>query len=83
VSVTDAQAATDQTKRLVFVCKSRDTFTYLLMSAGHVGLSCRPVRVGLNAQSKAQSTRIWADAQRDVRPAEYRWRPLLNAAKFG
>jgi len=24
-----------------------------------------------------------ADAQRDGRPAEYRWRPLINAAKFG
>jgi len=23
------------------------------------------------------------NAQRDVRPAEYRWRPLFNAAKFG
>jgi len=28
-------------------------------------------------------TRSWADAQRDGRPAEYRWRPLLNTAKFG
>jgi len=26
---------------------------------------------------------MWADAQRDGRPAEYRWHPLLNAAKFG
>ena len=25
----------------------------------------------------------WANAQRDGRPAEYRWRPLFNAAKFG
>jgi len=28
-------------------------------------------------------TRMWASAQRDGRPAEYRWRPLFNAAKFG
>jgi len=28
-------------------------------------------------------TRMWADAQRDGRPAEYRWRPVLNAAKRG
>jgi len=28
-------------------------------------------------------TRKWANAQRDGRPAEYRWRPVLNAAKFG
>ena len=26
---------------------------------------------------------MWADAQRNGRPAEYRWRPLFNAAKFG
>ena len=28
-------------------------------------------------------TRMWANAQRDGRPAVYRWRPLINAAKFG
>ena len=26
------------------------------------------------------TTRMWANAQRDGRPAEYRWRPLFNAA---
>jgi len=26
---------------------------------------------------------MWANAQLDGRPAEYRWRPVLNAAKFG
>ena len=25
-----------------------------------------------------QPTRMWANAQRDGRPAEYRWRPLFN-----
>jgi len=25
---------------------------------------------------------MWANAQRDGRPAEYSWRPLFNAAKF-
>ena len=28
-------------------------------------------------------TRMWVIAKRDGRPAEYRWRPLFNAAKFG
>ena len=28
-------------------------------------------------------TRMWANAQRDGRPAEHRWRPLFNAPKFG
>ena len=26
---------------------------------------------------------MWANAQRDGRPAEHRWRPMFNAAKFG
>ena len=26
---------------------------------------------------------MWANAQPDGRPAEHRWRPLINAAKFG
>ena len=28
-------------------------------------------------------TRMWANAQRDGRTAEYRWRPLFNATNFG
>ena len=32
---------------------------------------------------KRKVTRMWANAQRDGRPGEYRWRPLFNAAKFG
>jgi len=34
-------------------------------------------------QEKYNLIRMWANAQRDGRLAEYRWRPLLNAAKFG
>jgi len=34
-------------------------------------------------KKKKKKTRMWANAQRDGRPAEYRWRPLFNAAKFG
>jgi len=29
------------------------------------------------------STRMWANAQRHGRPAEYRWRPLFNTSQFG
>ena len=29
-----------------------------------------------------KTTRMWANAQRDNRLAEHRWRPLFNAAKF-
>ena len=34
-------------------------------------------------EGEEERTRMWANAQRDGRPAEYRWRPLFNAAKFG
>jgi len=26
---------------------------------------------------------IWVNAQHDGRPAEYRWRPMFKATKFG
>jgi len=34
-------------------------------------------------REEEERTRMWANAQRDGRPAEYIWRPLFNAAKFG
>jgi len=40
----------------------------------------------VNAESHRTVTNkkleMWANAQRDGRTAEYRWRPLFNAAKF-
>jgi len=30
--------------------------------------------------NKTNITRMWANAQRDGRPAEYGWRPVFNAA---
>ena len=35
----------------------------------------------LNRQRKTLETTMWANDQRDGRPAEYRWRPMFNAAK--
>ena len=34
------------------------------------------------AGKSISKTRMWANAQRDGRPAEHRWRPLFSAAKF-
>jgi len=34
-------------------------------------------------QAKNNNLEVWANAQRDGRPVEYRWRPLFNAAMFG
>jgi len=41
------------------------------------------INVGLTTTSYYKLTRMWANAQPDGRPAEHRWRPLFNAAKFG
>jgi len=34
-------------------------------------------------RKKKKELEMWANAQRDGRPAEHRWRPLFTAAKFG
>jgi len=33
-------------------------------------------------KSNSKATKMWTNAQCDGRRAEYRWRPLFNAAKF-
>jgi len=33
-------------------------------------------------RGKKKELEMWATAQPDGRPADYRWRPLFNAAKF-
>jgi len=38
---------------------------------------------GLDQILSLMSTKMWANAQRNGRTAEHRWRPLFNAAKFG
>jgi len=35
------------------------------------------------SREKKKELEMWANAQRDGRPAENRWRPLFNAVKFG
>ena len=45
--------------------------------------NCNGKIIRLKFTRNAKSTRMWADAQCDSRPAKYRWRHLFNAAKFG
>jgi len=42
-----------------------------------------PILWPLRLSKKKDRLEMWANAQRDGRPAEYRWHPLFNAAKFG
>jgi len=39
--------------------------------------------LGSMTAKEQNRTELWADAQHDGRPAEYRWRRLFNAATFG
>jgi len=39
--------------------------------------------MGEQIRTSLKTTRMWANAQRDGRPAKYRWRHLFNDAKFG
>ena len=34
-------------------------------------------------EERKKELEMWANAQRDGRPAKHRWRPLFNATKFG
>jgi len=41
------------------------------------------IRIIMHSSENQFKLEMWANAQRDGRPAKYRWRPLFNAAKFG
>jgi len=41
------------------------------------------IRPGKKRRKKKEELEMWANAQRDGRPAEHRRRPLFNATKFG
>ena len=45
--------------------------------------STAPCYKRTHARNTYIKTRMWANAQRDGRPTEYRWRLLFNAAKCG
>jgi len=47
---------------------------------GRTNHSMKIYMVSLLHRATIIITRMWANAQRDGRPAEYRWRPLFNAA---
>jgi len=49
----------------------------------NIGSVCGKPQRPKTADENETESRMWVDAQSDGRPAEYRWRPLFNAAKFG
>jgi len=58
-------------------------FLKALIGVGQNSYSGTSLPGTVNKRFSTTLTRMWANAQRDGRSAEYRWRPVFNAAKFG
>ena len=53
------------------------------MCGGMADIQSAAAEIKQGKKEKKERTRMWANAQRDGRPAEQIWRPVFNAAKFG
>ena len=62
--------------------EARDAFESVF-HVSHAVIDYVSNQAALQELFEIDTTRMWANAQRDGRPAEHRWRPLFNAAKFG
>jgi len=58
-------------------------FSAICFIVSLLSVVCDCLSIVLHLMQNKLYTRMWANVQRDGRPAEYRWRPLFNAAKFG
>jgi len=73
---------------LYFQRAARSTFETCILNS-HIGHTMCRSMVDIQSaaaeirRGKKERNRMWANAQRNGRPAEYRWRPLFNAANFG
>ena len=77
--VTTVLVRRKQTSSSVLRCTIRyDTIHYSIFTC-----SQKLTNSQLNLPYGTKQTRMCANAQPDGRPAEHRWRPLFNAAKFG
>ena len=56
---------------------------FSVVESAFAGISCVAIVRRQNSNRFKYNTRMWANAQPDGRPAEHRWHPLFNAAKFG
>jgi len=90
VSETDRHAQVNNLPSILFFTARRVYATYMHGAVCSMALYdcqsvCHSVHLGLVFETAETIIKLemWANAQRDGRPAEYRWRPLFNAAKFG
>jgi len=70
--------------QLHFIMKHFNMMMKFVRHSLHSGstVQCNTMKSNVKKQRK-RKLEIWANAQRDGRPAEYRWRPLFKATKFG
>ena len=73
---------TSCTERYKVTIKVQHRITRMLLGYKHIPYEDRLTKLALLTLQQRQ-LEMWVNAQRDGRPAEYRWCPLFNAAKFG
>jgi len=56
---------------------------YITIRAEKVASPVTALQSKTTKPNNTEQTKMWANAQRDGRPAKHGWRPLFNAAKFG
>jgi len=66
---------TEETVPIFYIYSQQQASDHYLV----IYLVCEDLTIPKNTQK----LEMWANAQRDGCPAEHRWRPLLNSAKFG
>jgi len=75
-------------KLLSYLCVTQQTeygfiiYSFIIITPKHHTYTHKKQKLQYT-MSKELKLEMWANAQRDGRPAEHRWRPLFNAAKFG
>ena len=81
--------ATNSSSRNSSCCETTSTFTVSLNDFNRPPTRSLPRVVSDASETYYRrvviiiTTKMWDNAQCDGRPAEYRWRRMLNAAKFG
>jgi len=68
---------------IIHLSSSQDACSQYEQDLSQLQADVAELKTAIIHPPKTGKTRMWANAKRDGRPAEYRWRPLFNAAKFG
>jgi len=67
----------------ILVFQSELPMTRQIIGYVHLSWLASGYTITLRRRYMEKELEMWANAKRDGHPAEYRWRPLFNTAKFG